>query len=75
VHASFEVRRGDGETIRKAPPTPIALGADGRLVRTVGTSLEGLDEGDYELVLEVSDGVTGDRLIRHEPFVLARDGR
>ena len=53
VDASFELRRADGETVRKAPPTPIAVGADGRLVRMVGASLEGLDEGAYELVLEV----------------------
>ena len=75
VDASFELRRADGETLRKAPPTPIAVGADGRLVRTVGTSLEGLEEGVYELVIEVADGVSGDRLVRHEPFVLARDAR
>jgi VWFA-related protein len=75
VHAAFELRRSDGETLRKAPPTPIAVGADGRLVRMVGTSLEGLEEGAYELVLEVSDEARGDRLVRHEPFVLVRDGR
>jgi len=75
VDASFELRRGDGETIRKAPPTPIALGADGRLVRTVGTSLEGLEEGAYELVIEVSDETTGDRFLRHEPFVIGGPSR
>jgi VWFA-related protein len=75
VYASFELRRSDGETLRKSAPTPIAAGADGRLVRMVGTSLEGLEEGAYELVLEVSDEATGDRLIRHESFVLVRDGR
>ena len=73
VDASFELRRADGETLRKAPPTPIAVGADRRLVRMVGASLEGLEEGAYELVLEVSDEATGDRLVRHELFVLARD--
>jgi VWFA-related protein len=75
VDASFELRGADGETLRKAPPTPIAPGADGRLVRTVGTSLEGLEEGGYELVLEVADEVSGQRLIRHEPFALAQDNR
>jgi hypothetical protein len=74
VDASFELRRADGETLRKAPPTPIAPGADGRLVRTVGTSLESFEEGAYELVLKVHDEVSGDSLVRQEPFVLARAG-
>jgi hypothetical protein len=74
VDASFELRRADGETLRKAPPTPIARGADGRLVRMVGASLEGLDEGAYELVIEVRDEVSGNSFVRHEPFTLARNG-
>lgn len=72
VEASFELRRGDGATVLESPPSAIVPGADGRLVRTVGTSLEGLEEGAYELVLEVADETTGERLVRHEPFVLAR---
>ncbi len=75
VDASFELRKADGETVRKAPPTPIVPGAGGRLVRTVGASLEGLEEGAYELVIEVRDDVSGNTFVRHEPFVLARDGR
>ena len=75
VNAAFELRRGDGETLRKAPATPIAADAEGRLVRMVGTSLEGLEEGAYELVLEVEDEVSGERLVRREPFLLARDAR
>ncbi len=75
VNAAFELRRGDGETLRKAPATPIAADAEGRLVRMVGTSLEGLEDGAYELVLEVEDEVSGERLVRREPFALARPGR
>ncbi len=75
VDAAFELRRSDGETVRKAASTPIAVGADGRLVRTVGASLEGLEEGAYELLLEVEDEVSGERLVRREPFALARDSR
>jgi hypothetical protein len=44
-------------------------------VRTVGASLEGLEAGAYELVLEVRDEVSGNRLVRREPFALAPDGR
>ena len=76
VDASFELRRADGETLRKAPPTPIAVGADGRLVRMVGASLRGSwRKAPDELVLEVADEVSGERLVRHEPFALARAGR
>ncbi len=69
------LRKGDGETLRKADPTPIVPAADGRLVRTVGASLEGLEEGDYELVLEVRDEVSGNSFVRHEPFTLTRSSR
>jgi len=74
VEASFELRNADGETLRKAPPTPIVAGAGGRLVRTVGASLEGLEEGGYELVIEVRDEVSGNSFVRHEPFVVAKNG-
>jgi VWFA-related protein len=73
VEAAFEVRRSNGETVLQAPPTPIAVGSDGRLVRTVGTSLEGFQDGSYELVIQVSDRVAGSRLTRQEPFVVARN--
>ena len=71
VTASFELRRGDGETVARAAATPILPDRDGRLVRTVGVSLEGLPEGDYELLLEASDETTDNRVMRHEPFVIA----
>ncbi len=75
VNAAFELRRGSGDTVRKAPPTPIAADADGRLVRLVGASLEALEAGAYELVLDVQDEVSGNRIVRREPFTLARDSR
>jgi VWFA-related protein len=75
VDASFELRTADGESVRKAAPTPIVPTADGRLVRTVGASLEGLREGDYELVLEVRDEVSGNSFVRHEPFTLTQYSR
>jgi VWFA-related protein len=74
VDAGFELVRSGGETVLRAPATPIAVDADGRLVRTVGASLEGLEEGAYELVLEVRDETSGYSLVRREPFVLAREG-
>ncbi len=75
VAASFQLRSPDGAVVQEAAATPIAPDRDGRLVRLVGVSLEGLEEGAYELVLEVEDEVSGERLVRREPFLLARDAR
>lgn len=75
VVAGFHLRSQDGAVVQEAEATPIAPDKDGRLVRLVGVSLEGLEAGAYELVLEVQDEVSGNRLVRREPFTLARDGR
>ena len=75
VSARFDLRTATGETVRTAPPTPVIADAGGRLQRLVGVSLEGLEEGPYELVLEVQDEASGSRLVRREPFALVRDSR
>jgi hypothetical protein len=72
VSSGVEVRTADGRIVRQAPPTRIAAERDGRVVRLVGLGLDGMEEGAYELVLEVRDEVGGGRLERHEPFTLAR---
>jgi len=41
-------------------------------VRQVGISLEGMEEGPYDLVLDVRDEVSGARLKHREAFALAR---
>jgi VWFA-related protein len=70
VAAGLELRTGDGRVVRAAEPTPIAADASGRLIRTVGMSLDGMEPGAYELVLDVRDEVSGAHLHRREPFVL-----
>jgi hypothetical protein len=75
VTAGFELRSSDGTVVQEATPTAIVRDGDGRLVRLIGASLEDLPEGAYELVLEVRNEVSGERLVRREPFVLARDAR
>jgi hypothetical protein len=72
VSSGFQLRSEDGVVVQEAPATPIAPDRDGRLVRMVGTSLETLGEGAYELVLEVHDEASGARFVHREPFVLAR---
>jgi VWFA-related protein len=70
VTAGFEIRSGDGTVVREAAATPIASDAKGRVVRLVGAALQGLREGPYDLVIDVRDERTGERLVRHEPFAL-----
>jgi VWFA-related protein len=72
VSSGLELRSGDGTLVRQAPPTRIAADRDGRVVRLVGLGLEGLAEGQYELVLEVTDEVGGGRIERREPFTIGR---
>ena len=73
VSAGLEVRTSDGRVVRRADPTPIAADSGGRLVRTVGMGLDGLEEGRYDLVLKVRDEVRGADLERREPFSLSRE--
>ena len=75
VGAGFQMRSRDGDVVREAAATPIAPDPDGRLVRLVGASLEGLPEGAYELVIEVRDEATGEKVVRREAFALGGRGR
>lgn len=70
VAAGFEIRAEDGTVVREAAMTPIASDPNGRVVRLVGTSLEGLARGSYELVIRVRDERTGERIVRREEFSL-----
>jgi VWFA-related protein len=70
VSAGFEIRAEDGTVVREAAMTPIASDPNGRVVRLVGTSLEGLGRGSYELVIRVRDERTGERVVRRETFSL-----
>ncbi len=72
VVASYSLRRADGSLVREGPPTPIVPGANGRLVRMVGLSLDGLPEGSYELQIRVESNPGGPAIEAREPFVLAR---
>ena len=73
VTAGLEVWAGGSRLARRVDPTPIAADRDGRVVRQVGLSLEGMKEGPYDLVLDVRDEVSGARLKHRESFMLARD--
>ena len=71
VEASYELRHRGGAALRRGAPSLIAPGAEGDLVRLLGLPLEGMEEGDYELVLRVEDKATGEARERVEPLRLS----
>jgi VWFA-related protein len=73
VSGGLELRTLDGRLVRRADPSAIAPDEAGRVVRTVGMGMDGLEDGRYELVLQVRDEVRGKGLELKEPFVLSRE--
>jgi hypothetical protein len=67
---SWTLNRGEA-LVREVPPTLVQPGADGRLTRTLGISLQGAPPGEYALTLTVRDEKTGATLTRSEPFTVA----
>lgn len=70
VVASHEIWRADGALVRRMDPRPIAAAGEGGLSRLSGLSLAGLEAGDYELRLQVTDEVRGETIERREPFAI-----
>jgi len=68
VEASYELRRRDGEVIRRGEPSLVSPSADGRLLRLLALPLDGIAQGDYELVLRVDDKASGQTRERIEPL-------
>jgi VWFA-related protein len=71
VQGSYSLHRSDGSLVREGPGTPIAPGGNGRLVRMLGLSLEGLPEGPYELQIRVEGAPGTPALEAREPFFLS----
>jgi hypothetical protein len=74
VRAGYEIRSPEGAVHTRVEPTPIKPTSLGHLSRMAGTSLESAPPGEYELVLEVTDEISGERLERREPFELVAVG-
>ncbi len=68
VEGSYLLRRTDGAVVRQGVQSPITRSADGRLVRLLAFTLDGMAGGDYELVLRVLDKSTGQTQERIEPL-------
>jgi hypothetical protein len=70
VGGGYRMSTTTGEVIATAERTPITRSGDGRLVRILGFPLEGLREGEYQIVLDVLDDASGKRLAARLPFRL-----
>lgn len=70
VAGGYTLQTEGGRVVSAAPPTLIAVDLGGRVVRMLALSLDGLEEGDYELVLEVVDQGSGRKLEAHERFTV-----
>ena len=67
VRSGYELRKGD-TLVRTVEPTRIRAEWDGRLSRLMGLSLEGMPTGNYTLVLNAEDEISGKTLTVSEPF-------
>jgi VWFA-related protein len=70
VKAGHIVRRANGTVVKELKPTPL-VSASGGMSRFAGISLAGMPAGEYELVVNVTDEVTGEAVTVHAPFALA----
>jgi VWFA-related protein len=70
VEASYTLRRAAGGEIRRATPSLIAAAPDGPVMRLIGLSVDGIPEGDYELILHVLDATSGRSVEHAERFRL-----
>jgi hypothetical protein len=68
IVAWYVLRRRDGNVVRESSPSAIAASPDGRLVRLLALSVDGMEAGDYEIALRVLDEKTGETREQVEPF-------
>ena len=73
VAGSHTLQTEDGRVISTSRPTRIAVDLGGRVVRMLALPLDGLDEGGYQLTVEVVDQASGRTLVTREAFVLERE--
>jgi len=70
VTAGLAVRRADGRILVGMEETPLRPGPDGALSRALGVPLDGAPPGTYEMIVVVTDLVTGRSAEAREPFVV-----
>jgi hypothetical protein len=70
VKAGHELRRRGGAVVGRTEPTPVAPTSIGAVTRLIQIPLSITTPGEYELVLTVSDEISGQRVERVEPFAV-----
>ena len=68
VAMGYEVRRPDGSVFRSVAPAEILPTSLGHLSRLFRFSLHEAEPGDYELVMDFRDRISGKSLEVKEPF-------
>jgi VWFA-related protein len=68
VSARFEVLRPDGQVLASLPARQVEAAADGSLRRLFGISLEKAEPGEHQVVVEVTDEVSGRTVLWTEAF-------
>ncbi len=68
VAASYELRSANGEVVQKGEGRLVDPTPDGRVVRLLTLALDGIAQGDYQLVLRVEDRTTGETREQIEPL-------
>ena len=75
VTAGYVVKKkADGAVVTKVDPTPIQPTSIGRLSRFTATSMKDYTPGDYEIVLNLKDELSGKTLEYSEPFKVVPAG-
>jgi VWFA-related protein len=70
VTLAYAVRRKDGTALAQPAPRPVPASADGSVAQRIDLPLTGVAPGEYEIVLSVDDPGSGQKLERHDPFVV-----
>ena len=74
VSAAWQILDAGGGTVNSAPPSIINPTSLGRLSRLVGTKLDGYAPGEYELVMNFKDEISGKTVELREPFTVVAAG-
>ena len=70
VTMAYEVRRSDGVLYTRGAPSLIEPDADGTLAHMIGFPLHAAPPGDYDIVMQIKDGLTGRTVDLREPFTV-----
>jgi VWFA-related protein len=66
----YSLQAQDGKTVSVQAPSPVSMDVGGRSTGLLAVSIDGLDDGPYELVLEAQDAISGAQMMAREPFLL-----